>query len=186
MPSVYIKAMHPKTEISPTRASIEKILKMGWVGQMKVHGHRAQIHLHPKEEPIAFNRQGKPHKKLLPPEIVTELRRLFHLEKGWSVIDSEWLKPENKLYIFDVLKYNDKILRGLTYEKRYELLPKYFISPHVQALPVLTSVEKCMDVLAREEEFVEGLVFKSITTKGFEDTSIVRCRKKVPGSFSKA
>src|SRR5258708_4611846 len=41
--SVFIKAMHPKTEIQPSLAAIGKILKAGWVGQMKIHGHRAQI-----------------------------------------------------------------------------------------------------------------------------------------------
>src|SRR5437879_2623969 len=76
--SVFIKAMHPKTEISPSRAAVEKMLKAGWVGQMKIHGHRAQIHLPSasndgaKVEPIAYNRQGRPHGKLLPDEITAE------------------------------------------------------------------------------------------------------------------
>lgn len=180
--SAFIKAMHPKTEISPTFASVDKILKAGWAGQMKVHGHRAQIHL-PAEvsaEPIAYNRMGKPHKKLLPEEIVQELRRIFgeKMKSGWTVIDTEWLKPENKLYVFDILRLNDKLLRGMTYEERWKLLPKLYLSPYIQTLPLLTTTEKCMEILARKEEHIEGLVFKSIQTKGFEDTSIVRCRKK--------
>src|ERR1041385_6212935 len=70
--SIYIRAMHPKTEISPTRAAVEKILKAGWAGQMKIHGHRAQIHIsaNPGEEPIAYNRRGEAHKKLLPQSMI--------------------------------------------------------------------------------------------------------------------
>jgi ATP-dependent DNA ligase len=178
--SVFIKAMHPKTEISPTLASVEKILKAGWAGQVKVHGHRAQIHLcaDESEEPIAYNRMGKPHKKLLPDEIVAELRRILRPEIGWTVVDAEWLKPEGKLFIFDVLKLNGKILRGVSYEERWKRLPRLYISRHVQTLPLLTSADKCMEVLASTDENVEGLVFKALQSKGFEDTSIVRCRKR--------
>lgn len=180
-PSVFIKSMHPKTEISPRFASVEKILHAGWVGQMKIHGHRAQIHLpcDPGTEAVAYNRQGRPHRKLLPPEIVQELRRVFTLEDGWTVLDTEWLKLENKLFVFDVLKLNDKLLRGLTYNERWKLLPKLYISPHVQTLPLITTAEKCMEILARREDYIEGLVFKSVHSKGFEDTAIVRCRKRL-------
>ncbi|MBX9767261.1 MAG: hypothetical protein K2X47_08325 [Bdellovibrionales bacterium] len=178
--SVFIKAMHPKTEISPSLASVEKILKLGWVGQMKIHGHRAQIHLSadPSEEAIAYNRQGRPHKMLLPDTIVEELRRVLNLKIGWTVLDAEWLKPESKLFIFDVLKLDGKLLRTMSYPERYKLLPRLYISKYLQTLPLLTTPAKCMEVLARSEEHIEGLVFKSSTTKGFEDTSIVRCRKK--------
>lgn len=180
-PSAFIRAMHPKTEINPSRASIEKILKAGWVGQTKIHGHRAQIHLpaDTSEDALAFNRQGRLHKKLLPPEIVDELRRIFNLKTGWTVIDSEWLKSEDKLFIFDVLKFNNKLLRTLNYGERFKLLPRAYISPHVQTLPLLTTVDKCMEVLSDPDEDIEGLVFKSIQTKGFEDTAIVRCRKRL-------
>jgi ATP-dependent DNA ligase len=179
--SAFIKAMHPKTEVSPTPQSIQKLLKAGWIGQTKIHGHRAQIHLSAEdEEPIAYNRLGKPHKKLLPPEIVEELVRVFQPKKGWTVLDVEWLKLENKLFIFDILKSDDELLRRLTYEERYKLLPRSYISPYIQTLPLFSTVEKCMAVLAGEDEHVEGLVFKALKTKGFEDTSIVRCRKKKP------
>lgn len=178
--SVFIKAMHPKTEISPTQASVDKILGAGWAGQMKIHGHRGQIHIsaNSEEETLAYNRQGQIHKKLLPDAIVQELRRVFRLEAGWTVLDTEWLKPENKLFVFDILKLNDKLLRGLTYQERWRLLPKFYISPHVQTLPLLTTSEKCMEVLVRPEEYIEGLVFKSLHSKGFEDSAIVRCRKR--------
>ncbi len=178
--SNYLKAMHPKTEISPTAASIEKILRAGWIGQIKIHGHRAQIHIpaDPKEDAIAYNRQGRPHKKLLPDEILLELRRILKLESDWTILDSEWLKPEGKLYIFDILKADGQNLRSLSYLERWKLLPKLYISPHVQTLPILTTVEKCLEILRGSDENVEGLVFKSKDTKGFADTSIVRCRKR--------
>lgn len=178
--SLYIRAMHPKTEISPTRAAVEKILKAGWVGQMKIHGHRAQIHISadPDEEVVVYNRQGKPHKMLLPDEITMELRRILDLEKGWTVIDAEWIKPESKLYIFDILKSNEESLKKLTYAERWKLLPTAYISPFIKTLPLLSTPEKCMAVLATTEAYIEGLVFKSLSSKGFADTSIVRCRKK--------
>ena len=67
-PSVYIRAMHPKTEIKPTPEAVAKILSLGWAGQLKIHGHRAQIHLPADSEKdvIVYNRQGRPHGKLLP------------------------------------------------------------------------------------------------------------------------
>lgn len=179
-PSVFIKPMHPKSEIKPTLESVEKVLRSGWVGQMKVHGHRAQIHIsaRPGDDPIVYNRQGRVHKKLLPDEIAFELRRIFTLREGWTVIDSEWLKPKGKLFIFDILKQDDQLLRRMSYADRYALLPKSYISPHVKTLPLLTSAEKCLEVLAKTEDYIEGLVFKSLTAKGFDDTSIVRCRKR--------
>jgi ATP-dependent DNA ligase len=171
--------MHPKTEISPTLSSVDKILKAGWIGQMKVHGHRAQIHLSPEsDEIVVYNRQGRAHKMALQKEIENELRRIFDLESGWTVIDAEWLKPEKQLYIFDLLKKDGKLLRSLTYTERYALLPKSYISPYVKTLPWLTTVAKCMAVLESPEDDIEGLVFKSPSTKGFDDTSIVRCRKR--------
>lgn len=172
--------MHPKTEISASLASIEKILKAGWAGQMKIHGHRAQIHLSADEnaEPIAYNRQGRQHKKLLPAEIAAELRRILDLKSGWTVIDCEWLKPKGQLFLFDILKLNEKSLRPMTYADRHALLPKAYISPHVKTLPLLTTASKCMQVLQSPEEYIEGLVFKSLHAKGFDDTSIVRCRKR--------
>jgi ATP-dependent DNA ligase len=178
--SVYIKAMHPKTEISPTPNAVEKILQAGWAGQMKVHGHRAQVHLSADaaDEPVVYNRQGRPHKMLLPDKIAQELRRIFDLEEEWTVIDAEWIKPQNRLFIFDVLKLNGKLLRALSYKERFDLLPKSYISPFVKTLPLLTTSAACMKVLGSDEDYVEGLVFKAVNTKGFEDTSIIRCRKR--------
>lgn len=179
-PSTFIRAMHPKTEISPTLSSVEKILRAGWVGQTKIHGHRAQIHISADEKvaPVVYNRQGRPHKIPLSPKITKELRRIFELKEDWTVIDAEWLKPEEQLFVFDLLKLDGKTLRPMAYIDRYALLPKSYISPHVKTLPLYTTASKCMDVLSSSEKHIEGLVFKSPTSKGFDDTAIVRCRKK--------
>jgi ATP-dependent DNA ligase len=180
LPSNYIRAMHPKTEIRPTPEAIRKILSAGWVGQPKIHGHRAQLHV-PADDGmpvLAYTRQARPHKKLLPEAMVSELRRLFSPRKDWNVIDAEWLKPEGKLCVFDFLKREGEILSRLTYPERWKLLPRAFISPVVTILPMLTTLEKCLEALASKDENVEGLVFKAASSPGFSDTSIIRCRRR--------
>jgi hypothetical protein len=178
-PSTYIRAMHPKTGIRASREAIQKTLSAGWIGQLKIHGHRAQIHIpaDPKLPVLAYARHGGLHKKLLPDEMVAEIRRVFAPERGWNVIDTEWLKPEGKLFVFDLLRKDGKILSGLTYPERWKLLPKHFISPHMSILPLLTTLEKCLEAMANPDEHIEGLVFKASTRTGFADTSIIRCRK---------
>ncbi len=178
--SSFIKAMHPKAEIRPDAPAIQKILAMGWIGQLKIHGHRAQIHISHDDKiaPIAYNRQGNRHKLDLSPAIVKELRRLFQPEKGWNVIDAEWLKPEKRIFIFDYLKKEDKLLRAMTYPERYALLPKSFLSPHLKVLPLYKDLPSCIKALETDDDTIEGLVFKSSTSTGFSDTSIVRCRKR--------
>jgi len=178
--SRFLRPMHPKTEIRPDPAAIEKCLRAGWVGQIKIHGHRAQIHL-PADanlEPIAYTRHGTLHKKEIPVSITAELRRVIHPTKGWTVIDAEWVKGEDKLFLFDVLKKDDEDLDQLTYPERYALLPRDFISPHLVVLPCLRTLDKCLEVIQGNEDYVEGLVFKSLSSPGFSDTSILRCRKR--------
>lgn len=179
MPSKFIRAPHPKTEIRPRAEAVQKILKAGWVGQLKIHGHRVQLHI-PEEghaKIIAFNRHGQLHKKVLSPAIEKELRRILQPEKGWNVIEGEWLKPKDKIYLFDFLKKDGQLLNRFSYQDRWKLLPRDYISPHVKTLPLVTSLEKCMELLGKEEEDIEGLVFKS-SSPGFADTSIIRCRRK--------
>lgn len=175
----FIRPIHPKTEISPDPASIEKVLKLGWWGQKKIHGHRAQVHLHadPSVEPVAFTRSGKRHSKLLDKPIVAELRRVFSPQKSWSVLDVEWLKKEQKLFVFDYLKMEDKLLVSLSYQDRYKLIPRDFISPHIEILPILKNLNDCLTVLQDDRDWVEGLVFKSPNSYGFSDSSVVKCRK---------
>jgi ATP-dependent DNA ligase len=177
--SPYIRAMHPKTEIRPEATAIKKALGAGWVGQTKIHGHRAQIHL-PADvaAPVTvFNRQGRPHAKALPAALVAELRRLIPARDGFTVLDAEWTKDDDHLYLFDVLRWEGKSLAALTYPERYELLPRVYSSESVTTLPLFTTVEQCLKVLGDPDPKVEGLVFKARRAKGFGDANVVRCRK---------
>jgi ATP-dependent DNA ligase len=176
--SLFIKAMHPKSEIRPDSAAIAKILQAGWVGQLKIHGHRAQIHISadPKEPLIAYTRQGKRHSLALTPSMVKELRRLFTPETGWNVVDAEWLKKEEKIFVFDFLKREGELLRTKTFPERFALLPRAFLSPHLSVLPLLKDLASCQKAMESKADHIEGLVFKSTTSTGFSDTSIVRCR----------
>lgn len=180
--SPFLKAPHPKVEIKPTEAAIQKILSQGWVGQLKIHGHRAQIHLStdPKDEILVYNRHGRPHARALSPVMASEVRRIFGplASEGWIVLDAEWLKPEEKLYVFDLLKVGDEVLRKYSYLERWKRLPRAYLSPCVQTLGVLTDLEACLPVFRDAEsraKWIEGLVFKS-PSPGFEDSSIIRCR----------
>lgn len=177
-PSFYIRAPHPKTEIRPDLASVSRILDAGWLAQLKIHGHRAQVHIHESDlQPVlVYNRHGQQHKKVLPDAVEAELRRVFLPARGWNVLDAEWIKDVDKIYIFDFLKQDNQSLRGLNFESRWKRLPRNFISPSLQILPLLRDATECMAALARPEEWIEGVVFKS-ASPGFEDTSIIRCRK---------
>lgn len=179
-PSPFIRPIHPKTEIRPTADAIQKVLAAGWVAQLKIHGHRAQIHIpsDPKKGILAYNRQGQLHKKKIPPSIVAELQRVFAPESDWNVIDAEWIKPEDRIYVFDFLKQEGESLHRLNFQERWKRLPRAYLSPHLQTLPVLTTLDQCLKGLrtAPEDPSIEGLVFKS-SSPGFEDSSIVRCRR---------
>ena len=156
--SVFIRATHPKAEIRPDASAIQKILTAGWVGQLKIHGQR--------------------HKLAIPAAMVKELQRLFTPKSGWNVIDAEWLKPEKKLFVFDFLKREDKTLRAMTYPERWDLLPRSFLSPHISVLPLLKDQAACLKAMETPGAHIEGLMFKSMSSSGFADSSIVRCRRK--------
>lgn len=176
----HIRPIHPKTEIAPSRDAIQRILDRGWWGQVKIHGHRAQIHIPAPHagETVVFNRQGQPHRKVLPPETLREVIRIFAPQTGWNVVDAEWLKSDDRLFVFDFLKHEDQLLDARTYGERYALLPRAFISPKVLVLPALKTLDQCLAVLADPAPHVEGLIFRSPETRGFVDSGIVRCRKK--------
>lgn len=176
----HIRPIHPKTEIAPSRDAIQRILDRGWWGQVKIHGHRAQLHISSQDHDdiVVFNRQGQTHRKLLPPAMVREVNRIFRPERGWNVIDAEWLKAEDRLFVFDFLKHDDRLLDAYSYGERYSMLPRAFISPHIIVLPTLKTLDQCLAVLADPAPHVEGLIFRSPETPGFVDSGIVRCRKR--------
>lgn len=180
--SKFIRPIHPKTEILPNAQTIGRLLRSGWVGQLKIHGHRVQIHLpdDPAIPPIFYTRHGGLHKLKPSKAMVSEIFRVFGpvKGKGWTVIDGEWLKPKKKIFVFDLLKKEGELLHKLTYEQRFALLPKRYLSPHLQSLPLLKSLESCLEGLEDSNPIIEGLVFRALKTPGFKDTSIVRCRKQ--------
>lgn len=177
---MFIRSSHPKTEIQPDPQAIRRVLDQGWWGQIKIHGHRAQIHIPSNaEEPIiVYTRQGGLHKKQMDQAMMADLRRLFQPTEGWNVIEAEWLKPLSRLFIFDFLKREGQALSNKTYSERYDYIPKIFSSDYIETLPLYKSVAKCLEVLDSPESYVEGLVFKAPHSPGFSDTSIIRCRRR--------
>jgi len=178
-PSLFIRAMHPKTEIRPDRATIKRVLDAQWCGQLKIHGHRVQFHVpaEPTLDIFAYTRQGTLHKKPIPAPLATELRRLFAPPSGWNVVDGEWLKAEDRVFVFDFLKKDNRLLSSLTYTERLAMLPRVFNVNCIETLPIYRTVDKCLAAMDRPESYIEGLVFKSLNTPGFADTSIIRCRR---------
>jgi ATP-dependent DNA ligase len=178
MSSRYVRAPHPKTEIRPAAASIQKVLDAGWVGQLKIHGHRVQLHVPADEDEkiLAYNRMGQLHKKELPEPMISEIRRLLSPHEGWNIVEGEWIKPKDKIFLFDFLKKDGQLMNRLPFVDRWKLLPREYLSPFIKTLPLVTGLERCLQILAQNDEDVEGLVFKS-ASPGFGDTTIVRCRR---------
>jgi ATP-dependent DNA ligase len=177
--SRFLKTGHPEKEIRADVQTFRRILEEGWWGQAKIHGHRAQIHISAAVEDscLVFNRHGRLHAKLLDPEIVAELRRILSPQSDWSTIEAEWLKSERKLFLFDYIKKDGKVLSSLNYEERYQLLPRLYLSPFVSTLAILRTAEECMEIMKDPSPHIEGLMFKSRHSKGFSDFSMIRCRK---------
>ncbi len=177
--SRFIKSMHPKSEIAVDPLTIRRILSNGWWGQLKIHGHRAQIHIpaDPSAEILVYTRQGKGHAKAMGPLMVSELRRLLTPSKDWSIVEAEWLKGVDRLFLFDYLKKDGESLEKLSYEERWLLLPKEYISPVIETLGILKTAEECLAVFADPSPHIEGLVFKARKSPGFSNHSIIRCRK---------
>jgi ATP-dependent DNA ligase len=163
--------------IAPEESAIRRVMSAGWWGQPKIHGHRAQIHIPADGSPcLAFNRQGRLHKEQLPASVEVELKRIFGPAHGWNTIDTEWIKSEQKIYVFDFLKREDEVLDGLSFAERYELLPRLYLSPHISTLPVFKTPERCLEFLSSSPPATtEGLVFRAASTLGFADSTIVRC-----------
>lgn len=176
----FIRPIHPKAAVAPQREAIKRLLAAGWWGQEKIDGHRAQIHVPSLDSDavVVFNRQGQTHRKALPPHVAAEVLRLFRPARGWSALDAEWLKADDRLFVFDYLRREDTLLDDLSYAERYALLPRVYASPMIATLAPLKTVEQCLAVLAEPSPHVEGLVFRSPTTRGFPDTAIVRCRRR--------
>ncbi len=176
--SPFIKAPHPKTSIRADVQAIQRILSHGWAAQLKIHGHRAQIHIpaDSSQRLLVYNRQGQLHKVQPSAELAADLYRLFAPQFDWTVIDTEWLKASRKIFVFDILKRSGELQHSKCYRERYDLLPRIYRSEYIETLPLIYSAKRCMEQMQKAPDYVEGLVLKSLETKGFHDTSLVRCR----------
>lgn len=176
---MFIQAQHPKGELPPTEDSVSKYIRWGWWGQKKINGYRCQIHISSKSEVFYFTRQGRLHTRKVPEIVNEQLLRHLIPTKGFNTFDAEWQRQQETIYLFDVLKLENKLLQNLTYAERYKILRKdlFFIEPNVKFLPVYKSVRQCMQVLNKDDVWVEGLVFKLPDIQGWDNDAIQRCTK---------
>jgi ATP-dependent DNA ligase len=178
-PDGFIKCQHPNHAIAPERSAIERVLKMGWAGQLKMNGHRLQIHISPQREITCYTRHGRLHTQKLSSELKFSFQDYADSD-GYLCLEGEWLKAENQVYLFDILRYKSDTLSFQTYAERHSLLKEVFhISPHIKFLRTYKKVDDCLKILESSDAKIEGLVFKSLNTKGWPDTAIVRCLKGI-------
>ena len=166
---MFIRTYHPKKSLRPDKSTIEKMLGMGWVAQAKMNGFRVQIHV-TEERVVNYTRQGSLHTRPLPKALIDALKATF--EPGTAII-GEWVQHEGKIYLFDCIKKDGETLSRLSYKDRFALLPD--VSGPLTLLPFISDVETAYQTLM--DETTEGIVFKDIDRKGFEDNSIIRCRR---------
>jgi ATP-dependent DNA ligase len=172
----YIRAAHPTSSISPKADAITRIMASGWVAQAKVNGRRAQIHVSPDGKLKAYTRQGTLHTMALPLDTKQALVELLRSDAGDRVADAEWHTQTGRVFLFDLLADKGEVLSGLTYSQRNALLPLRTEGP-VDVLPYLTLCDAvAMASGAFDAKFIEGIVLKSPSSRGFADTTVIRCR----------
>lgn len=174
----FIQSQHPKNSIASTPEQFRDLLKMGWIAQPKMNGHRMQIHIGPKGQLVCYTRKGQLHTAPLTTELESSFQSYVDKE-GWIVFEGEWIKYLNQIFLFDILRIRDNTLMFSSYKERYKLLKNTFsISPNIKLLRNLTKEADCLKVMGSEDKHIEGLVFKAWETKGWPDTAIVRCLKE--------
>lgn len=172
--SHYCKGPHPKKTLKPESGAIEPYLDKGWVWQKKINGRRLQIVILPTGELEFWTRSGTPHTWKVPEEIVKAFQQLYMPTKGWNTIEGEWVK--GKVYLFDILVLEGKLLSNLCYTERHKILNKPFIFPFLSVLPYSTSLKEAIKTLKCTDPMIEGVVLKS-PYPGLGDHNIVRCRR---------
>lgn len=175
----FLQAQHPgnKSNLMADEGTFSRLLKLGWIGQKKMNGFRLQCHVEVGGQITAYTRKGTKHTRKMSEAINRSFLQL-EPEKGTNVFDAEWVQPLNQVFLFDVLVHEGQLLNKLTYKERYEVLTEIFkVTPHMRMLPLISSVKACMSHMQSDSKYVEGLVFKALSRKGWPDTAIVRCRK---------
>ena len=170
----FLRPQHPKGMLAPRLDAVERMIAAGLYGQRKVHGHRAQIHIEPDGNVVAFTRQGHLHTSALPEKVVAFLATCA--DSAPIVLDGEWQKHEGRIYLFDVLATQGRVLDREGHADRFARIA-VFESPWTPALPCLRTAADCWAILTDSDPMTEGLVFRNPATPGFADTAIVRCRK---------
>ena len=170
----FLTPQHPKTSLAPTEKTVARYLADGWWGQRKVNGRRAQVHVEGELVQL-WTRQGTVHTTVATEQLRDELRRYVG-GRTYTVLDGEWL--QGKLYLFDILRSDGRLLNNLNYRDRYELLKEPFISPVIQVLPVYRTARQCWQELQSKDPGGEGLVFRDPRARGWFDGAIVRCRRE--------
>jgi ATP-dependent DNA ligase len=178
--SPFILAPHPKTSLVPSVAQYKTYIEtLGWIAQPKINGNRIQVCIYPDGKMLFFTRQGTIHTKPIDQQLKDKLLLHYKPNSDLTVIEGEWLPyGQQKIYLFDILKCEGQDLSGLTYLERYHLLCEAgsFIYPDFRILPIIRTVDKCVEVMEDNNIEIEGLVFKS-PYPYFRDSNIVRCRK---------
>jgi ATP-dependent DNA ligase len=173
----FIKTAHPVASCPPRPDAVVRFLKKGWIAQEKINGRRLQVHVSREGELRFYTRQGTPHTMVVPDPIRKILVDYYRPNAGdWNALEGEWVPSQQKLYLFDFIIENDKLLSGLCYLDRWKMLRRDFISPNVAVLKWHVKLPEVMKILQSSDEVIEGVVFKHNTTS-FEDRTIVRCRK---------
>jgi ATP-dependent DNA ligase len=170
----FIRPIHPKTSILPTREAIAKVLSNGWVAQAKINGRRNQLHVGSDGSLRAFTRQGTPHTLMMPKGLKDDLIDVLRPAEGTNVVDSEWYTQTNEVFTFDMLAKDGVVLQSLRYDERHALLPA--TAGRVHLLPFL-DLEQAVTLIETGDEVIEGIVLKSPSSTGFSDTSVIRCRR---------
>lgn len=172
----FLKPQRPCRDIGPDIEVISELLEIGWVGQAKINGRRAQVHIH-SNKIMAFTRYGQLHTRKLGKEVTEQLLE-FKPKKGTNIFDCEWCPSIQKMFVFDMLVHEGKSLRFLKYMERHNKLNEMFrISPNVEFLRLVKTTKQCQTMLNKTNPFIEGLVFRYKESKGWPDTAIIRCRK---------
>lgn len=168
---MFIKTYHPKSSMLPTKDSIAKILKVGWICQAKKNGFRVQLHI--LEDQVAnFTRHGKRHTRGLPPELK---QGLLNYCPGTALV-GEWVWHEKAIYLFDCIKFENKVIDHMSYSERHALIPEERpMEGKIYKLPLITDADEAYAALMDEAN--EGLVFKNPKAIGFGNNSIIRCRR---------
>ncbi len=100
-----------------------------WIAQGKYDGWRAVIHTDTDQSPTIFSRVGTPLASTsanVPDALVEELRKICKGIPPHSVLDAEFVGPRGghdpRLFVFDVLAWDDLWLVKRTYQQRREML----------------------------------------------------------------